>query len=856
MSDAWIEPALAVFRAACELPPDQRARFLDDACGENAAFRRHVEAMLAWDERAAQLDGPAPIHSVRAALSNLARKAESVAADDAPIPDTIGGHRIVRLVARGGMGIVYEARQEHPDRRVAIKIAQSGATGERARRFELETQLLARLDHPGIAKVFAAGTTGPEDGERPFIVMEFVEGQRLTDYAREHLDSARGKLELVVAVCEAVGFAHRQGVVHRDLKPDNVLIDPAGKPKVLDFGVAKVAAAGGFGAATLRTEAGCILGTLGYMAPEQLAGETEGLGPAADVYSLGVLIYELLSGRLPHELDGVTLTRALAVVTKTDAPLLGVVRPEYRGEIEAIVAKALDKDHRYRYADATELQQDLERFLRGEPILARPAGPLRRLTKWAQRSPALASAVSALFLVLAASAGILFVKNREVQAALTENQRLLDRALVKQALADADTLWPTRSEQAPGLRKWIDTYRGLLERIPMHAAALEHLQAGTPEHDQLAGLVQGMENLARNPILERVADRLWLAANIEQNTVHDRLADWQAAALRIQESDQYHGLVLKPQVGLVPLGPDPDSKLEEFLHLETNAGNIPHRDADGRLPPITGDTGLVFVLIPGGSGPFRMGAQSENPTKDNFDAMAIEPREELHDEPAVEPFFLSKYEMTQGQWQRFAGTNQSDASSATKPVTRVSWFECDEIMRKLALILPHEVQWEYAARAGARDGTRTAWWTGPDERTLEGAENIFEKAAEEAGNPNWSEAWDVKAAPFRDAKKAAFYREQLAQQIPRGDLGPTPVGMYRANGFGLFDIGGNVGEWCANRIGYRNDRPPGPHPKFIVRGGSFKRGVKEARSASRRDGDPSLKLDEVGLRPAMTFQVP
>ena len=179
------------------------------------------------------------------------------------------------------MGVVYEAQQENPRRRVAIKVARTGgATGERARRFELEAQLLARLRHPGIAQIFDAGTTSPEDGARPFFVMEFVEGASLTDHARAQLATARAKLQLMVAVCEAVAFAHGEGVVHRDLKPDNVLIDAAGKPKVLDFGVAKVEAAGGFGADdSAHRSRLASFGTLGYMAPEQLGGKTEGSVP-------------------------------------------------------------------------------------------------------------------------------------------------------------------------------------------------------------------------------------------------------------------------------------------------------------------------------------------------------------------------------------------------------------------------------------------------------------------------------------------------------------------------------------------------------------------------------------------------
>ena len=891
MITEFTQKALAVFREVCERSESERTAFLDTACGDDAAVREMVETMLRYDSDA---DEPDARHPMRAVLADLADRAETDGAAPAPLPADIGGYRVTRFIARGGMGDVYEGRQENPDRRVAIKVARTaGMTGEARRRFELEAQLLARLSHPRIAQIIEAGTTGADSGSQPFFVMEFVEGLSLTDHAAAHLPDARARLELMVALCETIGFAHRQGVIHRDLKPENVLIDSGGAPKVLDFGVAKVESAGGFGLATMRTEAGRVVGTLGYMAPEQLAGTTVDLGPEADVYSLGVMIYELLSGRLPHELDAATLTRALAVVTTTDAPLLGVIRPEHRGDIEAVVAKALEKDRRHRYPDATALQQDLERFLRGEPTLARPAGPLRRFAKWTRRNPALATAVFGLFVLLTSTAAILMVSNQERQkligeyaTVLDDYGRLEDARRLEQAVAAANVVageaavWPTRPEQIPALERWIDTYRPLVdpERIRDHQAAAERLGAQdgplAPEpirwqHAMLVQLVQDMTAFAaQGGLFGQVQARWQLAEIIADRTVDVWRADWGAARQRILEDARYHGLSLEPQVGLVPLGPDPESGLEEFLHFETHEGEIPRRDAAGDLPAVTRHTGLILVLLPGGT--FWMGCQSHDRLGPNYDELAIAggswPVEQrraddrgLHREfwehlyeATVAPFLLSKYEMTQGQWQRFVGSNPSLWLSPPRghailahPVNQVSWARCTEVLRRLGLVLPHEQQWEYAARAG----TTTAWWPGQHARDLAGAESLFEQAAALHFAPWWPAKAGVQTAPWFEPWKFLF----------RGDAVAAPVGSYRANGFGLYDVAGNVSEWCANRPG---DLPGYCLPLFeesevpirMIRGGNFKRGVTEARSAFRIDIPLVFVSEEIGLRPAMALQ--
>lgn len=858
MNDQPVQHALAVFRDACELPRGERDAYLATACGQDLELRARVESMLAWDDRESESGGEdeAP-DAVRVALESLARRSESASAFADSVPETIGSYRIVRLIAHGGMGVVYEARQENPARRVAIKVGRvGGPTGERARRFELEAQLLARLRHPGIAQIIEAGTTSAEAGAQPFFVMEFVEGQSLTDYASSHLHSADEKLQLMVRVCDPVAFAHSQGVVHRDLKPDNVLLEVGGTPKVLDFGVAKVEAAGGFGAATMRTEAGRVIGTLGYMAPEQLGGTTDGLGPSADVYSLGVMIYELLTGRLPHDLSDATLTRALAVVTTTDAPLLGVVRPEYRGDIEALVAKSLEKDPRHRYADAAALQGDLERYLRGEPILARPAGPLRRITKWTKRNPALATAGFGLVFALATAASVLLVKNQEVRTALAEFELLADSKRLERAIAEAELVYPARPDNVPGIEQWLRDHGGLANRLADYRATLASIRsrAEAPsgetwafadprqqlKHDVLARLVADLEVFdSEAGLAKTMVGRLALATRIHQDTIVARQADWDAAVARVMGNAQYGGLVLEPQVGLVPLGEDPDSHLEEFLHFETHEGPIPPAGNgarstlgfDGNTPGP--DTGIVFVLIPGGT--YWMGAQNQDPNERNYDSLMTPPEEmaktPVH-EVTVAPFLLSKYEMTGGQWKRFVGANPSAFKAPRKPVTMVSWTDGSRIMGRLGLVLPSEQQWEYAARAGVRENP-PPWWTGADVASLQGMENVFDQTLVS----RWGETSGEVPAPFHDEKKQ--------QRLAAGNRGPAPVGTYAANGFGLYDIGGNVTEWCSDAFGTSG---------YFCRGGNHKRGPVWARSTARIPVQVAMAMDELGLRPARRIE--
>ena len=296
------------------------------------------------------------------------------------IPKFIGRYRILRLLGEGGMGAVYEAEQDQPRRLVALKVIRAAWAGpELIRRFEQESQALARLHHPGIAQIYEAGSAETPFGVQPFFAMELIQGKPLVQYAEEHKLSNRQRLELMTAVCEAVEHAHQRGILHRDLKPANILVDESGQPKILDFGLARVTDADA--QATRQTDMGQLLGTLAYMSPEQVLADPLALDTRSDVYALGAILYESLTGRPPFRAETPMDTLRLVLVQEPVPP--SRLQPKVSRDLETICLKCLEKEMRRRYADCQALADDLRRWLEGEPIHARRTPLWERAWNWA-----------------------------------------------------------------------------------------------------------------------------------------------------------------------------------------------------------------------------------------------------------------------------------------------------------------------------------------------------------------------------------------------------------------------------------------------------------------------------------------
>ena len=473
---------------ALERATSDRARFLDGACGRDAGLRAEVERLLAAHDGARGfLEEPAAIAAGAVPETRSPGFVEGA---------RIGRYRIRRRIGAGGMGVVYEGEQEQPHRTVALKVLRPGiASGSALRRFRREAELLGRLRHPAIAAIYEAGTHGDPSapgGEEavPFFAMELVEGRPLVEHADAKGLGTRERVGLFVRICDAVEYAHREGVLHRDLKPGNILVDESGHPKVLDFGVAR-STDSDLRATTLRTRVGEILGTLPYMSPEQLAGDPDLVDERSDVYALGVVLYELLAGRLPHDLANRSLPEAARILGEEDPTPLSSVSRLFRSDLDTIVGKALEKEKGRRYASAANLAADLRRYLEDRPISARPASAIYRLRKFADRNRILVAGVCAVFLLLVAglSASLVFKARSDENARIAksneeEAKKRADDVLSLSALQDlddltgeADRLWPAHPENIRRFEDWIERAQRLVNALPQHEERLAALRA-------------------------------------------------------------------------------------------------------------------------------------------------------------------------------------------------------------------------------------------------------------------------------------------------------------------------------------------------------------------------------------------
>jgi serine/threonine protein kinase/Flp pilus assembly protein TadD len=355
------------------------------------------------DERRTQSDlqetvAPAPSHVSGSASMWFGHR-------DPSLPDRIGGYRVLGLLGAGGMGQVYLAEQETPRRTVALKVIRPGPGSDQLfKRFQHEVSVLGMLRHHGIAQIYDAGVAESQGRTQPYFAMEYVKGRPIGEHAAATRMDLRGKLELFALVCDAVQHAHLKGVIHRDLKPGNIMVEESGQPKVLDFGVAR-ATDHDLQAVTLQTDIGQLVGTLPYMSPEQVSGDPAELDSRSDVYSLGVVLFELLAGRLPMDVRSRAVTEAIRAVTEDEIPRLCAVARDIPADVDTIVAKSLNRDKSRRYQSAGDLAEDIRRYLRDEPIFARPPSSIYQLTKFAKRHKPLVGAT--LIVLLTVTTGVI-----------------------------------------------------------------------------------------------------------------------------------------------------------------------------------------------------------------------------------------------------------------------------------------------------------------------------------------------------------------------------------------------------------------------------------------------------------------
>src|SRR5579859_4326231 len=452
---------IEVFNGALELPGGERAAYLDRACAGDAALRQRVEELLKTSEESCDyLEGPdaVPAGTVRFSL---------VPAEQAG--NRIGRYKLLQQIGEGGCGVVYMAEQVEPVRRkVALKVIRLGMdTKSVVARFEAERQALAMMDHPNIAKVLDAGAT--ETG-RPYFVMELVRGIKITDYCDQNRLPTRARLDLFIQVCRAVQHAHQKGIIHRDLKPSNILVtlhDGVPVPKVIDFGIAK-ATEGRLTNLTIYTQLHQFIGTPAYMSPEQAEMSSLDIDTRSDIYSLGVLLYELLTGRTPFDAktllqSGLEAMRRTIRETEPVPPStrlstmlhahLATVAQHHdaepprlvnlvRGDLDWIVMKALEKDRARRYETANGLAMDIQRYLTNEPIVARPQSPGYRFQRLVRRNRLVFIAASGICAALVLGLAGTFWQWRQAERNHQEAEANLYAADMNRASQVLDDLGP------------------------------------------------------------------------------------------------------------------------------------------------------------------------------------------------------------------------------------------------------------------------------------------------------------------------------------------------------------------------------------------------------------------------------
>jgi len=736
-----------------------------------------------------------------------------------PQRERFGDYELLERLARGGMGVVHRARHTRLNRVVALKMLLSGDQAAEAElaRFRTEAEAIARLQHPHIVQVFEIG----EHDGTAFLALEFCAGGSLRDALAGTPLPPRQAAAVVETISQAMQAAHQAGVIHRDLKPANILLagdipdadDPSlgpGElrerrlrltPKVADFGLAKKLDEKG------QTVTGEVLGTPGYMAPEQAAGKVRRLGPAVDVYALGAILYELLTGRPPFR--AATAMDTLMQVLKDEPVPPSRLQPGVPRDLETICLKCLHKAPDRRYASGAQLAADLRRFQDGEPIEARPANWVERGWKWAKRRPTAA----ALTLVSVVGLLVLLVGGLWFSARLTEqrNQALQEAEKAKAVRDFLVSIFQKAETDAKGANVTVGQLLKEAEtRIPNEFKDQAELRGNLEK--AIGKVKRGIGRRTPQAMLLEVRGTVQLqsAAGVKKEAVPQALL----------HLDDRLTLSADAQVQLVFL-------LD--LHKERlQAGREVTVDTKGCEPVdavLERDNSVLMTFVRLPKGTFYMGW---NGKKGSAEKTEIK-----------EDFEIAVHDVTQGQWQAVMGHNPSWFSRKGKgrseildtsdeelklfPVENVSWDDAQGFIKKLnekerargyLYRLPTKAEWEYACRGGATSEEECSYHFYVDKPTNE-------LSSEQANfNGNY---------PFGKAPKG--------KSLER----PTRVGAYPPNKLGLCDMHGNVWQWCADLFSPGGDGP-------AIRGGCWNDVAGNCQAGDRTGSRPANRLSFLGLR--------
>lgn len=715
------------------------------------------------------------------------------AAFQSDLPE-VPGYQILGELGRGGMAVVYQARQLQPNRIVALKMIRAiehAGPMERLR-FQIETEAVARLQHPQIVQLYDAG----EVRGQPFFSLEFCDGGTLAQQWKQQRPSPWEAAALIETLARAMHYAHLRGVVHRDMKPGNVLLTgPNRMAKIADFGLAKRIDAGAHDVSL----SGAIMGTASYMAPEQAAGKVHDTGPAADVYGLGALLYECLTDHPPFQAE--TALETMQQVLEREPPppsRLGVKVPR---DLETICLKCLNKVPARRYASAEDLADDLRRFQAGEPIRARPVGAAERTWKWARRRPALA-AIPCLVLLATFGLATLYVV-----AVNREHKAQWEAAKARKARDFLVRIFRINDIQTGNTTTARQILNEAEQRIPIEFADQPELR------DELLGAIENVN---------RKLDRTIPAAMI--------LEARGAVDLRSARSD---GARPVPQTLLYP---DDRLTLAADAHVQIVCLSDLHKERlkpgrettigrTGCLPPAAAqerDSSVLMTFVRLPKGTFYMGwdgtpgAAKKTEIKEDFE--------------------IAVHDVTQGQWEAIMGDNPcwfsranggrnwvldiSDEELKLFPVENVSWDDAWKFIKKLnekesgrgyLYRMPSEAEWEYACRGGATSVEECSYLF------------YFDKPTN-----------DLSSA------MANFNGNEPVGAAPPGPwlTRPTRVGAYPSNRLGLCDMHGNVWQWTDTA-----------HPSGRVdRGGSWRENGRGCRASERFGLPPTVQGMNLGFR--------